>query len=506
SFGNSVSGVTVTFTAPATATGVASGTFANTTRTTTVVTTAGGVATASVFTANHNAGAYTVVANASGASSANFSLTNTAGSATTFSVAGFTSPTTAGAAHAFSVAALDTFENTATGYRGTTHFTSTDTQAALPADYTFLSSDNGTRSAFSATLKTAGTQAITASDGTISGTQTAITVTAGSVASVTVSSGSGQSATVNTGFTNPLVALAKDTFNNPVSGATVTFTAPGSGASGTFAGGVATATTNANGLATSAAFTANTTAGAYNVSAAAGSGSVHFALTNTAGTANKFAFTTSVVSGAASSNANLGPITVQAQDIFGNPVTAGAGGITVNLASTSSGKLFATTLNGTTGVTSVSIVQNNSSVSLFYGDTKAGTPTITASGSLPSATQVETITAGSPTRIGLTSSTGALTSCVLGCTKSGLGNNANGTSKVSITDSFGNTVSNLGTLVTVTITKVGGTVTPGTLDIPATGLAESSASLSWSEGTGSYNDSVTVAKTGYTSVVANLSH
>ena len=56
---------------------------------------------------------------------------------------------------------------------------------------------------------------------------------------------------------------------NPVSGVTVTFTPPASGASGTFAGGVNTAVTNGSGLATSAVFTANTTAGAYNVAASA---------------------------------------------------------------------------------------------------------------------------------------------------------------------------------------------------------------------------------------------
>ena len=50
----------------------------------------------------------------------------------------------------------------------------------------------------------------------INGTQSGITVNAASVTTVTVSSGSGQSATVNTGFTNPLVALAKDTFGNVV--------------------------------------------------------------------------------------------------------------------------------------------------------------------------------------------------------------------------------------------------------------------------------------------------
>src|SRR6185295_15701497 len=71
--------------------------------------------------------------------------------------------------------------------------------------------------------------------------------------------------------------------NNPISGATVTFGAPGSGASGVFAGGVVTAATNGTGLATSAVFTANGTAGSYAVTASIGALSTSFALTNTAG-------------------------------------------------------------------------------------------------------------------------------------------------------------------------------------------------------------------------------
>src|SRR6266849_508011 len=94
---------------------------------------------------------------------------------------------------------------------------------------------------------------------------------AGAPSTITATAGTPQSATVNTAFTTQLQATVKDSFNNPVSGASVTFTAPASGASGTFAGGVNTTTTNASGVATSAVFTAGTWAGAYNVTAA-GSG------------------------------------------------------------------------------------------------------------------------------------------------------------------------------------------------------------------------------------------
>src|SRR5213078_392659 len=43
---------------------------------------------------------------------------------------------TAGAAFTFTVTALDPFNNTATGYAGTVHFTSSDGQATLPANTT----------------------------------------------------------------------------------------------------------------------------------------------------------------------------------------------------------------------------------------------------------------------------------------------------------------------------------------------------------------------------------
>src|SRR5260221_14051860 len=66
-----------------------------------------------------------------------------------------------------------------------------------------------------------------------------------------------------------LFRSVRDASNSPVNGVTVTFTAPTSGASGTFAGGVNTATTNAQGVATAAVFTANgTVGGPYNVTAA----------------------------------------------------------------------------------------------------------------------------------------------------------------------------------------------------------------------------------------------
>jgi murein DD-endopeptidase MepM/ murein hydrolase activator NlpD len=67
---------------------------------------------------------------------------------------------TAGTAVTFTVTALDAFNHVAGGYTGTVHFTSADSQASKPADAT-LTYGIGT---FSATLRTAGSQDITATD------------------------------------------------------------------------------------------------------------------------------------------------------------------------------------------------------------------------------------------------------------------------------------------------------------------------------------------------------
>jgi hypothetical protein len=98
--------------------------------------------------------------------------------ASTLVVGGFPSPVTAGAAGTLTVTALDPYGNTTTGYRGTVHFTSSDGQASLPADYAFGSADNGVHT-FNATLNTGGSQSLTATDtasASITGSQTGIAV------------------------------------------------------------------------------------------------------------------------------------------------------------------------------------------------------------------------------------------------------------------------------------------------------------------------------------------
>ena len=79
------------------------------------------------------------------------------------------------------VSAVDAFNNVATTYRGTVHFTTTDTGSGvvLPADYTFTAGDNGTHTFSGVAWATAGSQTVTATDTTtnsVNGTSGTITL------------------------------------------------------------------------------------------------------------------------------------------------------------------------------------------------------------------------------------------------------------------------------------------------------------------------------------------
>jgi len=145
------------------------------------------------------------------------SLTGTSGSITVnpaaasrFSVTA-PSTATAGISRSFSVTAQDAFNNTATSYTGTVHFTSSDPRAVLPAN-AILASGAGT---FNVTFKTAGAQSVTATDtvtSSISGTSGVVAVSAGAPASVAVVSTIGSNVPWNTGF--QITITAYDVFNN----------------------------------------------------------------------------------------------------------------------------------------------------------------------------------------------------------------------------------------------------------------------------------------------------
>jgi hypothetical protein len=135
-------------------------------------------------------------------------------------VSGFPSPTTAGASHTFTVTAEDPYGNVATGFAGTVHFTSSDAKAVLPANYTFTAADAGTHT-FSATLKTAGTQSITARDtatANLSGTDGGITVKPAAARKFLLRAPSG----VTHGVAFSVTLRVEDAYGNVVTGYTGT--------------------------------------------------------------------------------------------------------------------------------------------------------------------------------------------------------------------------------------------------------------------------------------------
>jgi parallel beta-helix repeat protein len=136
-----------------------------------------------------------------------------------FTVTGYPS-TTAGAPQNFMVVAVDKFGNKVTGYTGTVHFTSSDAQATLPANYTFTTADAGDHT-FSATFKTAGTQSVTTTDTTsnASGVQTGIAVTPAAAKTLTVG---GIPTNVGAGASNTLTVTAFDAYGNVATGYTGT--------------------------------------------------------------------------------------------------------------------------------------------------------------------------------------------------------------------------------------------------------------------------------------------
>jgi alpha-tubulin suppressor-like RCC1 family protein len=131
--------------------------------------------------------------------------------ATHFSVSAPAS-SAAGTSFNFSVTALDASNHPAAGYTGTVHFSSADLLAALPVDYTFTATDNGTHTS-SATLNTAGNQTITTTDtanAAVTGMSGPITVSAAATTRFSITAP--PSVTGGTPFS--VTVTASDAFGN----------------------------------------------------------------------------------------------------------------------------------------------------------------------------------------------------------------------------------------------------------------------------------------------------
>jgi hypothetical protein len=141
-----------------------------------------------------------------------------AGTTITLAFNGLPGGTVAGNALNFTLTPIDAYGNR-TSYSGLVVFSSSDALAALPSNWFFTPGDSGTH-VFTATMKTAGSQTVTAADSAFffpAGTAP-ITVTAAAAASFTVA---GFPATT-AGVAHNVTVTAKDAFGNVANGYTGT--------------------------------------------------------------------------------------------------------------------------------------------------------------------------------------------------------------------------------------------------------------------------------------------
>jgi hypothetical protein len=272
-FGNPLSGVEVTFAAPASG---ASATLSATS----VVTDGGGTASVNA-TANGTAGSYAVTATVSGIAPASFALTNIpAAPATIAIVAGNPQTAVVGMpfANALVVSVSDAFGNPVSGVE--VRFAAPSSGASATLSATSVVTVGGTASVTATANGTAGSYAVTATVSGLAPVSFALTNVPAAPATIAIVSGNDQSADVGTPFANPLVVSVVDAFGNPLSGVEVRFAAPASGASATLS---ATSVVTDGGGTASVSATANDTAGSYVVTATvSGLAPVSFALTNVA--------------------------------------------------------------------------------------------------------------------------------------------------------------------------------------------------------------------------------
>lgn len=146
---------------------------------------------------------------------------------------GVTAPSSASAGTAFNVTVQTKKSDgtSLTGYTGTIHFTSTDSAATLPADYTFTSTDAGSHTFSGVVLHTTGSQTVTATGAVnvgFTGTSSAITVgtasnnfsIAASPSAISIAQGGSGSSTISTAVTSGSAATVSLALSGVPSGVT----------------------------------------------------------------------------------------------------------------------------------------------------------------------------------------------------------------------------------------------------------------------------------------------
>jgi hypothetical protein len=349
-------------------------------------------------------------------------------------------------------------------------------------------------------------------------------------------------ATPTAGAADNLTITAQDTYGNTATAYTGSHSLVFSGASAAPAGNLPSVTSSAGadvafGSATAIQFSAGVAAagegiggamklyrsGATEVKATEGSIATPTALTLTVspGAATRLALNTSTATPTAAVAFNLG---VTALDAYENTATAYAGSknitfsgasaspagtlpTVVNNAGTAINFGSATALTFTAGVAAVAASKNGVAT---LG--KAGATSVSATdGSLTVTVPLAlTVAVGSASKLAFlepTASAGTIgTPCFFTCTITKLGNSGTFKARLALTDSAGNTISNVGTAKSVAVTASGGAVAGSPLAIPAAGLAVTATAFTYTApSTSNFTNTITAASTGYSSATATAS-
>jgi hypothetical protein len=467
----------------------------------------------------------------------------------------------AGVADNLTITALDEKGSTVTSYTGSHNLIFSGASASPGGTAPTVANSSGTAIAFgSATaisftlgvatvtstkngsmkLYRAGPTEVTVNDGSIGDeTPLSVTVAAGAVSKL----GLGAASTAPTaGAADDLTTTAQDTYGNTVTTYTGSHSLTFSGASASPSGEVPSVTNSSGvsvafGGATAIDFNAGVAtvasggngtmklykSGSTSIKVSDGSlTSAATVVTVAAGAATKLSLSAASTTPTAGTADNL---TLTALDTYGNTASAyagshnvtfsgantspsGAAPTVVNSAGTTIAFGTATALNFTAGVAAVASSKNG-----VMKLNKAETASVAVSDGSISTSAGLAITVGTAaaSRLALTHVTigaGSIGSnCLFTCAITALGSTGTVKANVAVTDSFGNTISALGTGHAAKVTTTsGGTILGTPLAIPSAGAAESTTQFTYTSKSTS-TDTITVATsegTVYTSATATV--
>lgn len=487
----------------------------------------------------------------------------TIGETTKFTIFGSTATPTAGGSVNLTITAKDANNATVTTYTGShslifsgassspannapTVANSSGTGIAFGAA-TALTFSNGVASITSSTkngvlkIYKAGAASITASEGSLTTpTPLELTVSHAAASKFVLAAAS---ATPAAGETDDLTITTQDAYGNTATGYTGSHSLVFSGASVSPGGNAPTVTNSSGGeiafgAATAIEFDAGVAvaaeadggtmklfkSGATSVKATEGTIVTPTAVVVTVaqGAAAKLVLTSSTATPVAAANFNL---TTTAQDVYGNTVTAYAGSknITFTGASASPSGALPTVVNSagtvvnfgsptaltfTAGVAAVAASKNG-----YAKLHKAGATSVSATdGTLTTPTPLAlTVSTGSASKLAfseLAVSAGSIGSpCLFTCAITALGNSGTVKARLLVTDSAGNTVSNVGSAKTVNVTvTAGGSISGSPLAVPAAGPATTTTEFIYTApASGAFTHTITAASTGYSSATATAS-